>query len=153
MLWPLADLYDLGFSEAWPAAVASAVSDTLKNSPSPRPALRTRSVAHDVAWFRQQPHKSWTQWIADRLRPPALRPRTILSCYEKQVGVPEKPGKPMIFERGTHLAKKLFCMSGNRLGLTTQRTEPWMAIGGQPERSSQKRETDDGGGTVGTAEG
>src|SRR5260370_40440546 len=63
----------------------------------------------------------------------ALRPSTILSWHEKQVGVPEKPGKPAVLACGTHLAKKLFCMSGNRLGLTTQRAEPWMAIGGQPE--------------------
>jgi hypothetical protein len=64
-----------------------------------------------------------------------------------------KSGKSTIFQCGTHLAKKLFCMSGNQLGLTTQQAEPWMATGGQPRDHPKKRETDDGSGTAGTAEG
>jgi hypothetical protein len=69
----------------------------------------------------------------------------------KDTPSPRKACKPQVFRNGTHLAKKLFCVSGNRLGLGTW-GGAWMAIGGQP-RPSQNGETDYGGGTVGIAEG
>jgi hypothetical protein len=75
--------------------------------------------------------------------------RTIVSPSERPAS-PPKAGKPKVIQSGMHLAKKLFCVSGNRLGLGTW-GRAWMAIGGQP-RPSQNGETDYGGGTVGIAE-
>src|SRR5258707_15820334 len=78
---------------------------------------------------QQQPHKSWTQAMGSGH---TLRGQEQLFLKVRAGESPEKSRKPAIFQNGTHLAKKLFCVPGNQRGLGNG---PWMAIGGRSRPS------------------